>query len=151
MNVSLTKTFQGFVPATPETADWANRLKPGQMIHGDFKKVRNPLFHRKFFALLNLGYEYWQPGEITSEYGKPEKNFERFRKDVTILAGFFHTEIRLDGSVRVTADSISFASMDEDEFERVYNSVLTVLMNKILVGMDREEIEKLTEQFLAFA
>ncbi len=25
------------------------------------KEVRNPFFHRKFFALLNLGFDYWEP------------------------------------------------------------------------------------------
>jgi hypothetical protein len=30
-------------------------------LYADFKQARNPAFHRKFFALLNLGFDYWQP------------------------------------------------------------------------------------------
>ena len=151
MHVKLTKTMNGFIPTDKETIDWFNKLKIGQVVHSDFKKMRNYGFHKKMFALLNLAYSYWEPGEITSKYGTPEKNFDRFRKDVTILAGFFHTEIRLDGSIRVCADSISFASMDNEEFQKLYEAVLTVLMDKILVNMDRETIEDLMDKFLQFA
>jgi hypothetical protein len=31
------------------------------VLYADFKQARNPAFHRKFFALLNLGFDYWQP------------------------------------------------------------------------------------------
>ena len=39
------------------------------MLTADFKRVRNPRFHRKYFSLLNLGFEYWTPtgGAISPE------------------------------------------------------------------------------------
>ncbi len=33
----------------------------GGILYADFKQARNPAFHRKFFALLNLGFDYWHP------------------------------------------------------------------------------------------
>ncbi len=36
------------------------------MLYADFKKARNPRFHRKYFALLNLGFKYWEPVGGTS-------------------------------------------------------------------------------------
>lgn len=150
-HIALTKTPIGFIPADPQSTEFYQKVKTGSVIHAEFKQMRNSKFHRKFFALLNLAYEYWVPGQINSKYGMPEKNFDRFRKDLIILAGRYHTVIRLDGSVRIEADSISFANMPEDEFERLYNDVLTVIMNKILPDMDKAEIESLAEQFLRFA
>ncbi|MCV5513447.1 DUF1367 family protein, partial [Escherichia coli] len=40
----------------------------GSVLEADFKLVRNPAFHRRYFALLNLGFEYWEPtgGAISS-------------------------------------------------------------------------------------
>ncbi|WP_225372093.1 DUF1367 family protein [Klebsiella quasipneumoniae] len=32
----------------------------GGILNADFKQARNPAFHRKFFALLKLGFDYWQ-------------------------------------------------------------------------------------------
>jgi hypothetical protein len=154
MKLALQKTIgHTLSPADPLSEELLQKIKPGEVIHGEYARMRNGRFHRKFFALLNLGFEYWQPGQIDSKYGTPEKNFDRFRSDVTILAGYYHTEIRLDGSVRVEPDSISFAAMDEDTFEKLYQSVLTVLMQRIpvLSGMAADEIDSLVDKFLHFA
>lgn len=42
------------------------------MLVAEFTKARNPAFHRSFFALLNLGFEYWDPtgGAISSNERK---------------------------------------------------------------------------------
>jgi len=154
MKLSFTKLAGNrFTPADTETERYALSLKTGEIIHADFRKMRNVRFHRKFFALLNLAYEYWEPGEIDSKFGTPEKNFDRFRKDLIILSGAYHTEIRLDGSVRVEADSISFGSMDPETFEKLYNNVLNVCLKRIpmLAKIGAEEINKLTDKILDFA
>ena len=153
MHIALIKTQAGFLPADRWTEEFAKIIKLGSVIHADFKRMRNYKFHKKLFALLNLAFEYWQPGEISSKYGTPEKNFDRFRKDVTILAGYYHTEIRLDGSVRVVADSISFGKMSEDTFEKLYNNVLTVIMERIPVldKMTSDEINDLVDKVIGFA
>ena len=50
------------MPATPDTVDFVtNKLKLGAVVTGEFKRARNPGLHRKFFSLLNLGFEYWTP------------------------------------------------------------------------------------------
>ncbi len=57
-------------PATPEVRDFLhNKIKLGAVVSADFKRFRNPRFHRKFFSLLNLGFEYWTPtgGAISPE------------------------------------------------------------------------------------
>lgn len=153
MQINLTKTLTGLIPSDEETNTWFQKLKLGQVVAADFRKVRNPAFHRKLFALLNLGYSYWNPGKINSKYGVPEKNFDRFRKDITILAGYHHSVVRLDGSVRIEADSISFAKMDSDTFEKLYNNVLTVILNKVTVlnTMTKDEVNTLVDKILTYA
>lgn len=50
------------IPATPDTRAFINsKVKVGAVLYADFRRARNPAFHRKFFALLNLGFDYWQP------------------------------------------------------------------------------------------
>lgn len=50
------------IPATPDAQAFINsKVKLGAVLYADFKQARNPAFHRKFFALLNLGFDYWQP------------------------------------------------------------------------------------------
>lgn len=141
-----------FAPMDEPTTEKAKKVRVGGVVHGPFKQMRNPKFHRKFFSLLNLAFDYWEPGEISSKYGTPQKNFDRFRKDAIILAGFFHISIRLDGSERIEADSISFASMDEDTFERVYNGVLNVFLERIpiMAKMGEDEINYVVDTLIGF-
>lgn len=53
--------------ATPEASEILQRVKTGAWLNCDVKQARNYLFHKRFFALLNLGFEYWTPtgGTIT--------------------------------------------------------------------------------------
>lgn len=54
-------------PATSEASEFLQRVKTGAWLNCDVKQARNYLFHKRFFALLNLGFEYWTPtgGTIT--------------------------------------------------------------------------------------
>lgn len=53
--------------ANAEASEFLQRVKTGVWLNCDVKQARNYLFHKRFFALLNLGYEYWTPagGTIT--------------------------------------------------------------------------------------
>lgn len=70
----LIKQSQGIlIPATPETSDFLqSKCKLGSVLEADYKLVRNPAFHRRYFALLNLGFDYWEPtgGAISSNERK---------------------------------------------------------------------------------
>lgn len=49
------------IPASPDARDFLKKIRLGAAVYSDFKQARNPAFHRKFFSLLNLGFDYWQP------------------------------------------------------------------------------------------
>jgi len=151
MKTHLIKTMSGLLPADPGTEEWYRKLKVGSVISGEHKKVRNPLFLRKYFALLNVGFDAWEPGEIDSKYGTPEKNFERFRKDIAILSGYYDIVVRLDGSTRPEAKSISFAKMEETEFEDLYSKTIDVLLKYVYNSdMTPEEIDRIANEYLRF-
>ena len=151
MKATLIKTLSGFQPADPPTVEWANKVKPGEAVHADFKKVRNYAFLKKYFALMNIAFDNWNPGEINSKYGVPEKNFERFREDTTILAGYFHVVIRLDGTTRIVAESISFAKMDEEAFSKLYSATIDVLLKHVYGSkLSKDELDKIVEKYMGF-
>lgn len=69
------------IPATPETSDvLQSKIKLGAVLVAEFRQVRNPAFHRRFFALLNLGFEYWEPtgGAISSNERKLVNGYAKF-------------------------------------------------------------------------
>lgn len=59
--LALIRTAQGLVPATEADRETIQCWKAGQVIHGKFTKMRNAKFHRKFFSMLDLAWEYWEP------------------------------------------------------------------------------------------
>ena len=139
------------MPIDPDSVAWFNKLKPGEVVHAEFKKVRNYQFHRKYFALLAVGYDNWEPGEIHAKYGVPEKNFDRFRADLTILAGFYDVRIRLDGSTRIEPKSISFAKMTAEDFKDLYSRTIDALIKHVYgQDMDAEKLNGIVESYLRF-
>lgn len=147
----LIKTPNGsLAPADGQSAEMLRRQKVGQGFRVKLTRIRNIRFHRKFFALLNYAFDMWTP-ENKEYRGQPvEKNFDQFRRDITILAGFYETAVRLDGSVRVTAKSISFANMDEAEFEELYSKVIDVLLQRIFTDQTRADIDSVVNNLLAY-
>lgn len=78
----LIKQSQGLlIPATQETSEFLqSKCKLGAVLEADFKLVRNPAFHRRYFALLNLGFEYWEPtgGAISSNERRLITGYAKF-------------------------------------------------------------------------
>lgn len=119
-------------PADMYTVGWADRQKMHTVITGKFTRGRDLVRHRKFFALLKLGFQYWEPqavvDETTGEYFIPEASPEMFREFVTIRAGYFEQFYYPDGSLQVRAKSIAFDNMEEDEFRKLYHNAVNVIM-----------------------
>lgn len=139
------------LPDDTDTSEFIKKLKDGAIIRADFKKMRNPKFHRKFFALLNFAYENWEPAAQTYKDQVVEKNFDRFRADIAILAGFYTVVVNIKGEPRYEAKSISFASMDEAEFDKLYQATITVIMKHILTKYTREDLDQVINELLNFA
>ena len=78
---SFVKSAGGvLIPATPEAREFIEKkCRMGAVLYADFKQARNPAFHRKFFALLNLGFDYWQPtgGTISPDDKKLVRGYVR--------------------------------------------------------------------------
>jgi hypothetical protein len=93
--------FQRFVRA----------LGVGEFFSFTYKKPRNQRLHRKFFALLTYAFDHWEPArgrKRLKHHGVPiEKNFEAFRKHITILAGYYTATYDLKGRLELEAKSIS--------------------------------------------
>lgn len=154
--VKYESRLHGLTPA--DEAAWARfkglvkTLGDGEMVRVHYAQPRNTKFHRKFFALLNVGFEHWNPGRTRKTYkGLPvEKNFDRFREDITILAGYYEQTYDLRGRMRLQAKSISFAKMEQADFEALYDSVANVLLQHILQNYKREDLDEVVEKLIAF-
>ncbi len=146
------------IPVSDDDQTFVRQLKTGQVIRAQFRKSRNPHFHRKFFALLKLGFDYFEPEPCrmmsTGQLFTPEKNFDEFRRWVTVRAGFYDVIGYPDGGVRVRARSLKFSSMSQEVFEQLYSAAVDVLLHFVLSpgrGWSREKVDDLVERVINFA
>ena len=151
MELLLTKTPQGYlIPSDEAEAEKMKRFKVGGTIRAKVAQMRNYKFHKKFFAMLDVGFDAWEPSEKEHKGLPVQKNKERFRKDCIIAGGFYEPVVNLRGEVRAEAKSISFASMEEEEFEKVYSAVADVILQRVLRNYTRADLDRVVHQILGF-
>lgn len=154
-DIFLRRTLSGFAPDTDDDQEAVKRFRLNEVVRADVVKPRNIRFHRKWFALVKVGYQLWEEFCPRHQYNGTEvlPEFERFRKDVTILAGYAKPVINVKGELRLEAESISFASMDDERFEKLYSATINVLLNKILAGrgITEDRLRAMAEAVLEFA
>ena len=86
--LSLIKRNGLLMPASELDEEIINSMQDGCLYKVKISKVRNPQFHRKYFALLDVLYNFFTPQITPLANGMvPKKNRERFRKDLIIATG----------------------------------------------------------------
>lgn len=152
------KGSTGLIPAAEEAVEWLRKKKLGATILVEPHEMRNGAFFRKWWALVKLGYDYWSENARTLTYrGQPVlPEFDRFRKDVTISAGFYHPVVNLKGEVRIEPESLKWASMTEERFSQLYDATIRVLLQRVFNGSlcprwSEEQLRRVADEVLRFA
>lgn len=152
------KGAAGLIPGDTQTQDWFTKKKLGATIQANATEMRNGAFFRKWWSLVNLAYDHWKDDAATVEYKgeRVQPNFERFRKDVTISAGFFEPVVNLKGELRLEPKSLKWSQMDETEFTKLYDATIQVLLQRVFNGqvcrtMSEHELRSIAEQITEYA
>ena len=145
MKIEMIKQPGGsLVPVSDIESQAMNRFKTGEQYQVEIKLSKNPAFHRKTFAFFSFCFDHWRSDkEFMDERGQ----FEVFRKNLTVMAGFYKEFFNLRGEVRIESDSISFSNMDNETFEKHYNALINAAMKHIFVGCGREIEDQLRGYF----
>ncbi len=153
----MQKTLSGqLTPLNEEEAEELKKLKFGHVLEVTIVRKRNPMFHRKVMALFQTCFQIWREMAPRVEYhGQPvQPSFDRMRRDMVVLAGFYEPVFGLKGELRLEPKSISFANMEEDEFEALFSGLIDVALNKILAGsggFDEKTLREHIDKLLSFS
>lgn len=149
MEITMVKNAGGvFVPMFDHDLPRLTKFKNGESYTADFKLTRNPAFHRKMFAFFKFCFEHWAADRAGLEHADEATQFDRFRKDLTILAGFYEQTVRLNGDIRTEAKSLAYGSMEADEFERCYSAMINAAIKHIFGGTrDQNTLNQLYSYF----
>lgn len=110
------------------------------MVRVEYKRPRNVQFHRKFMALVNLVYDNQE------RY----TNREALLTELKLQVGHYQEHVTLGGKLIYQPKSISFASMDDDEFSIFYAKVVDVVLRHFLTGMSEDELNTMVDSLLGF-
>ena len=135
MLIEMVKNAGGvFVPALEHDLPRLARFQNGGQYTVELKTTRNPHFHRKVFAFFNFCFSHWCGTRAGLEHMDESSQFDRFRKDLTILAGFYEQTVRLNGEVRTEAKSLAYGNMDDEEFQRCYGALINAAIKHVFSG-----------------
>jgi len=104
----------------------------GQEVEARIYKTVNPKFRRKYFALLKTAFDM-------ADF---DGNFEQFRHHVIAGAGYcdFH---KYGDSMVAVPRSISWARMEDAEFENLYRDSLTYICQTFV--LDRDQLDRIVQ------
>lgn len=143
MEIKLLCTPQGLTPMYDEDYDEKRKLKIGKTYKANVSVPRNLEFHRKYFLLIRVAWEYMS--ERQREFFRSQ---ESFRKTIEVAAGYFTPLYSVKRKEWVEAPkSISFSSMDAGEFDELYNKVFDTLMQLVFKDITKEEFETILARF----
>ena len=144
MKIKLMCTPSGLKPMYDDDYDEKKRLKVGTVYEATIKEMRNLGFHKKYFSLINLAWEY-----LTEEQRAFFKeNVEVFRKTVEISAG--HCDMVYSIARQSWLEipkSIAFDKLSESDFENLYNKVKDVIFLTFIPEVNKEQFEYILKDF----
>lgn len=144
MKIYLTREGDTFKPLSEMDFEKTKRVKEGQIIEVDYKKPRNPLFHNKFMSMVRVVYDNQEAFE----------HIEQLLNAIKIDLGYYDTyQIRVKaGNAEVCVPrSISFAKMDETEFEELYSKAVDLILARYLPTVERHELERYVNEIARYA
>lgn len=143
--ITFVKKDWCLVPAFSKDKEQFDKMKNGELFKAPFSKARNARFLAKYWVLLDLVYNNL-PDSFTLNSADGQilhiRNVEDINWHVKMQLGIYERRVTLGGKVMFEAGSISFAAMDEDQFQEFYDNAINVVIKHFLTGTEKEELEK---------
>jgi hypothetical protein len=143
MDIYCRVTDIGLIPMYDSDLDEKHRLRIGDNVLCTIKRPRNYEFHKKYFALLrltvaNLPHLIQQQMQIFTE----EDLLDCLKIDLGLFTTRWH-----GGRQIVKTGSISFAKMDNTEFEKFFSRSVDAILRIYLRGTDRQTLIEEVENY----
>ena len=136
MKIYAFKQQDCLAPCSPADAEIIEQLAFGEAVQVEIKRPRNLRFHRKYFALMKTLYDI-------EGIQKHFTSIEHMRIILQMAVGHFEAYVTPEGRTVYTPKSISFASMDDIEFNEMYNKIIQYVIEKFVPEYTPEDIDNI--------
>lgn len=144
MKIYCKVTEYGLVPMYDSDLDEKHKLKIGFTVLCDIKKPRNYKFHKKFFALIRLTFDNLPHSlqDALNIYSEADLLLSlKIDLGISSIVSISGRDVYREGS-------ISFAAMDEAEFEGFYNRCVNMILHKYLHGTNQTDLLEEVSRYL---
>ena len=132
----LIKRYDGlFAPADDQSSDLAKKIQQGDPIEAKIVNHRLLWYHRRFFLAVKHIFNN-MPEEMAELYPTEDS----LRKALLILAGHVDIVHLPDGQQRVSAASMNFETVKQDEFEKIYSAVVDAGLKYFIKEFDQQQV-----------
>jgi len=120
MKIMLKREGHALIPATEHDEDQFQKLRFNLWYKTDMRRARNPDHHRKGFALIKLIFDSQEKYQTVKD----------LLTELKLQTGWYTEHVRGTGELVYIPKSISFADMDQTEFEEFYDRVLDIAIQQ---------------------
>ena len=141
MKINFIKQAGGMLlPANDIEEERMARFKTGQLYEIEIKESRNGSFHRKVFSFMNYCFQFWCADRAGLGEMNQHAQFEAFRKQMTISAGYYDIVAMVNGGQTVEAKSLSYSSMSQEDFEHYYSALINAALKHIFGNTQDQDV-----------
>lgn len=130
--ITFCRKRDALYPVDQAGLDALSKVKDGAFIAVKISAPRNLGWHRKFFALVKIVFE--NQAIYPSE--------EALLAAIKVAVGHCDVIVLGDGKAAYVPRSISFAKMDQAEFEAFWDRVITLVCERIIPKLNRADLER---------
>lgn len=135
--ILLAKSFRAFRPADADAEEFIDSLSENEIVEADIqrkRKSRSLAHNRKFWALMNVVHA----NQFRTDY----KTTKALVNAIKICLGHADIIELPSGARHSCPNSISFAKMDQREFEAFYDAVVHLVLTEFLPGIGSAALER---------
>lgn len=148
MEIQMVKQPGGLlVPAFDTDVERLEKFKTGEVYPVEVRLVRNPDFHKKVFKFFQFCFEHWSADKTDARFKNNAAQFDTFRKNLTVLAGYKEVTFTIDGRCRVEPKSLSFGNMSQQEFEECYSALINAALAHVF---NNTKDQRILNQLMSF-
>ncbi|WP_439287555.1 DUF1367 family protein [Lonepinella sp. BR2904] len=130
-----------FVSADDMYLERLNKFENGGLYEIEIKKNNNPRLHGKLFAFFKFCFDHHNAENGDMAFANEAKQFNYFRKRLTILAGFFDEFVDFDtGEIRKEAQSLAWDKMDDVERGECLSAVINAALKYVFKNTTDENV-----------
>jgi hypothetical protein len=132
--IYLRKLGKHLIPADTESEELLRKMPADKIMRLKYTMVRNAAFHRKGFSMLQAMFDMQEHFD----------QFEPFRKWIVMKSGYAKTYAAPNGYTLFEPESLSFGSMDQERFEKVYSAIIDTFLREF-PRISKEELDTVLE------